>query len=29
MLLTNKKSVIGLIGQDIVNEIADDYAYGT
>jgi hypothetical protein len=29
MLLTNKKSVIELIGQDIVNEIADDYVYGT
>ena len=29
MILTNKKSVIELIGQDIVNEIADDYAYGT
>ena len=29
MLLTNKNSVIKLIGQDIVNEIADDYVYGT
>lgn len=29
MLLTNKQSVIKLIGQDIVNEIADDYVYGT
>ena len=29
MLLTNKNSVIKLIGQDIVNEIADDFVYGT
>ena len=29
MLLTNKNSVIQLIGQDIVNEIADDFVYGT
>lgn len=29
MLLTNKNSVIKLIGLDIVNEIADDYVYGT
>jgi hypothetical protein len=29
MLLTNKNSVIKLIGQDIVNELADDYVYGT
>ena len=29
MLLTNKKSVIKLIGQDIVNEIADDFVYET
>lgn len=29
MLLTNKNSVIKLIGQDIVNELADDFVYGT
>ncbi len=29
MILTNKNSVLTLIGQDIVNELADDYVYGT
>ena len=29
MILTDKKSIIDLIGQDIVAEIADDYVYGT
>ena len=29
MILTDKKSIIDLIGQDIVAEIADDHVHGT
>lgn len=29
MILTDNKSIVKLIGQDIIDEIADDYTYST